>query len=260
MGVTQAPSSESDYSESAPGTHLRASRLIGSGLAWLIAALLAPTIVQWLMGFLIGFGTGLVGIHLPPTWFKANAVLFLLVGGIGLQSVLLAGSLRRGRLVGSRNQAVGLGMNPIDRPFLVTGLVALLLCCQIGVVELTRHLGVSRRPVHHIVSEFQLAVLGLELVLFIALAPVAEELFFRGWLWVGLRRVWGTVPVMIVTAMAWLGLHVFDGLYRPVLLIPFAVLLTIIRYVGCSVRASIAGHVAGNALVFSWMIIESYGP
>jgi membrane protease YdiL (CAAX protease family) len=53
--------------------------------------------------------------------------------------------------------------------------------------------------------------LGLQLVLSLALAPIAAELFFRGWLWFGLRRGWGTVPVVIVTAMAWLGLHFIDA-------------------------------------------------
>ena len=259
MDVTRGECSGADHPKSAPSMHFGAGRLIGSGVVWIIIALLTSFIASALLNFLIGLGTASMHIPLPLTWYRDNAALFRLASGIGLQCVLLASSFRLGRLVGNGDRAAGLEMNPIRRPILVSGLIALLLCCQIGIVELARHLGPNAPAIPgpvHVVSGIQLAELGLQFVLFVALAPIAEELFFRGWLWVGLQRVWGTAPVTIVTAMAWLGLHFPDGLYRPVVLIPTAVLLTSIRYVGSSVRASIAGHLAVNSLLVAWHIIE----
>lgn len=253
MDATQATYGRPEHPEPALDEDFGAGRLIGGGLAWVFAALLATVVVRACAGFLIGFGASLAGVHLSKAWFHAHGGYFVLLGGIGLQSVLLAGALRRGRLVGKGDRAAGLGINAIRRPVLVTGLIGLLVCCQIAVIALMRHVGAMPRSAPAI-SGYQLAGLGLT----IAMASIVEDLFFRGWLWVGLRRLWGTAPVMVVTAISWLGIHVFDGIYRPLWLIPFAVCLAIIRQVGGSVRASIAGHIAGNAVVFGWLLIELY--
>lgn len=41
----------------------------------------------------------------------------------------------------------------------------------------------------------------------VAGAPVAEEMFFRGWLWVGLRRRWGAWRTGGVTGLLFLLMH-----------------------------------------------------
>ncbi len=78
-------------------------------------------------------------------------------------------------------------------------------------------------------------------------APLSEELFFRGWLWVGLHRWWGTWLTAVMTGGLWLLVHVFDGGWRRALaLVPAMVLISLARALGGSVRASIAVHMANN--------------
>jgi membrane protease YdiL (CAAX protease family) len=77
-------------------------------------------------------------------------------------------------------------------------------------------------------------------------APVAEELFFRGWLWTGLRRFWKSVPVMFGTAIPWFVLHGLDDYHALLPLLPLAIALSIVRHF-CGIRASIALHAVNNA-------------
>ena len=85
-------------------------------------------------------------------------------------------------------------------------------------------------------------------------APVAEELFFRGWLWVGLQRHWGVVPTAAFTGVVWAAIHLDGGFWKPVLLLPVALALSAARYYGQSVRAPIALHAVYNliAIVPPW--------
>jgi membrane protease YdiL (CAAX protease family) len=83
-------------------------------------------------------------------------------------------------------------------------------------------------------------------LVFIILAPLAEELFFRGWLWTGLRKHWGVLPTGLVTAVLWLLPHLGRGIGAVVLLLFPALILTIARQVGKSVRATIFIHAIYN--------------
>jgi hypothetical protein len=56
---------------------------------------------------------------------------------------------------------------------------------------------------------------------------------------------------MIMTDGLRLGLHLFDGLYRPLFLIPAAIVFISIRVVSGSVRASVAAHMISNGFVFA---------
>jgi membrane protease YdiL (CAAX protease family) len=87
------------------------------------------------------------------------------------------------------------------------------------------------------------------IVLVAVLAPVSEELFFRGWLWEALRRREHTVITTVcLTAIPWLLLHGIDAPGRILFIMPAAVILSLARYVGGSVRASIATHMTNNGI------------
>ena len=78
------------------------------------------------------------------------------------------------------------------------------------------------------------------------LAPISEELFFRGWLWTALRPSWGVWPTALLTGGVWL---TFTAFFEPRAL-PFlllsAVTLSLVRYYTGSVRATIAVHMIEN--------------
>jgi membrane protease YdiL (CAAX protease family) len=75
-------------------------------------------------------------------------------------------------------------------------------------------------------------------------APVAEELFFRGWLWARLSRAWPPGGVALVTGAAFALAHGQFALS----VLPLAVGLTWLRAVDGSLRAPLALHLAMNVL------------
>jgi hypothetical protein len=83
----------------------------------------------------------------------------------------------------------------------------------------------------------------------VGFAPLWEELFFRGWLWTGLRHRWGMLPVTLATALPWLLAHLSDGLARPLFLIPGAIFLSLAREYCGGVRASLVLHLLNNLVV-----------
>lgn len=86
-------------------------------------------------------------------------------------------------------------------------------------------------------------------------ALVPEELFFRGWLWAGLRRQWGAWRTGRATGLLFLLVHGVAGDWRrPLVLAPFVVLLSLARELGGSVRASLAVHVMSNGLAAAALI------
>jgi membrane protease YdiL (CAAX protease family) len=80
----------------------------------------------------------------------------------------------------------------------------------------------------------------------VLLAPLSEELFYRGWLWTGLRKHWGWLPTAALTSAAWLVGHSAATVGW---LLPVAVILSVARHYGQSVRASIALHILYNFIV-----------
>jgi membrane protease YdiL (CAAX protease family) len=82
------------------------------------------------------------------------------------------------------------------------------------------------------------------------LTPIAEEVFFRGWLWTSLRRFWAPFIVMTVTGIGWLVPHMLGGVNLALRLLPLAVILSLARLFCGSVSATIGLHVLNNACVF----------
>jgi membrane protease YdiL (CAAX protease family) len=92
--------------------------------------------------------------------------------------------------------------------------------------------------------------LAIAFVLAVFFAPVAEEIFFRGFLFAGLIRKWGVVPAAIVTGAAFGSAHLFNpgGLYifLPISLI--GILFCWGYYYSRSLKTTIAAHFVFNLL------------
>jgi uncharacterized protein len=82
-------------------------------------------------------------------------------------------------------------------------------------------------------------------VVTVILAPFAEELFFRGWLWTGLRQHWRAFPTALLSCSLWLITHIERGVLVPIILIPLAIILGFARHF-CGVRGSIVLHAIYN--------------
>ncbi len=87
------------------------------------------------------------------------------------------------------------------------------------------------------------------LLLITVLAPVAEEFFFRGWLWGALaRRGHGVWVCAGLTAGPWLALHALETPARVLFLIPAALALSVARHAAGGLRASLTVHLINNVM------------
>ena len=171
-------------------------------------------------------------------------------------------SQRQGRRVGHGNVSAGLGDQPIQRLWLVILLSVAQVIIGGIVLGVAQHIPALS---HGLKDAEKLGGLFFDgsmwmlpgLVLIVILAPLGEELFFRGWLWTGLRKVWSPIAVSCVTGGLWLSLHLGNGLLYPVFLIPAAIVFSIIRHVGGSVRATIVAHVINSGFAASIALLQT---
>ena len=59
---------------------------------------------------------------------------------------------------------------------------------------------------------------------------------------------------MVATTIPWLALHMFDGLLRPLYLLPMGVMLCLARQYCGGIRASITLHVLNNVMAM-WPVL-----
>jgi membrane protease YdiL (CAAX protease family) len=226
-------------------------RLLFLAALWIVAASAAAAATSFVLGMVVGAHNA--APHTLHKWSVSPVVSILLVLGMSDVILVLAG-WGRGEIVGDGDAKAGLGLGPIQRPGLLLAFAAVGLPIVYAWATL---LFLVLRPTQHDVLStlFNSAptsgplVQAAVLLCAVVLSPVWEEFFFRGWLWTGLRRHWGVLPVMLATAIPWLLLHTFDGLLRPLFLIPAAVLFCLAREYCGGVRASLTLHVLNNLIV-----------
>jgi len=107
-----------------------------------------------------------------------------------LQLTMLWAAWKRSLPVGHGSRRAGLGITPLRRPGLLIGLVIVAIpLIYLWVLAIHHLLPATSSPVLTMVMKSVLTStshLAPKIVLMLTtglLAPVAEELFFRGWLW-----------------------------------------------------------------------------
>jgi membrane protease YdiL (CAAX protease family) len=222
-----------------------ALRLIIAAVGLYVLAMM-PSIV---VGLLEGAHLALTRRELSSEYLL-NALAYAAGDGIMLSAAFL-----RGRALGEGDACAGLGDGPIsNRP--IIALMAVLL----GAYTMLTDIGVPR-------SMDKLFIIAnspwwrlYRISISVTLTPLAEELFFRGWLWTGLRRHWGALPTAALTSALFLGAHWTAGFLSLVLIFPLTVALATARHLGRSVRASIAVHMLYNlSLPISPLVLKHFG-
>jgi hypothetical protein len=93
-------------------------------------------------------------------------------------------------------------------------------------------------------------------------APLAEELLFRGMLYPVLRRKWGVAAAILLTTAGFALIH-FDqlgGAWGPILVIVLVgLILTVVRQLTDSVGSSFAVHLFYNGTIFALAALSSHG-
>jgi membrane protease YdiL (CAAX protease family) len=96
-------------------------------------------------------------------------------------------------------------------------------------------------------------LIGLILLNLVILAPVAEELFFRGWLFTALRPRFGFIPVLVVVTALFAAFH--WNRRHMILVLPLAVALGVIRELTGSIKPTIALHAAYNFVIVGMTLL-----
>jgi membrane protease YdiL (CAAX protease family) len=219
-------------------------RLVAVTIGWLLAAAAGAVLCSAVTAMIFAL------YHVKTTPNLRN--FYVVMGMLGFSITLLVAALIRGRVVGHGNIRVGLGNEPM-RKLPVVGAMAFAVVAYAILLGLTVS---SSRPdviatlfsVHPWLTAF---VVFFIMLLFGILGPLSEELFFRGWLWTGLRRHWDVLPTALLTSALWLVLHFSEGVLRPAFLLPVAIALALARHFGGSVRAPLVLHVVYNLVIYN---------
>ncbi|HWT98548.1 MAG TPA: CPBP family intramembrane glutamic endopeptidase [Terriglobales bacterium] len=138
---------------------------------------------------------------------------------------------------------IGLGDRALGTPLSVAGLVALVMVYAVLLAYLQfRNFDDFFGAVFRAGTFWRVAAF----LVFGLLAPVAEEMMFRGWLWTALRRHWGGFLCTFVTGLLWVLTHFAEGPAKMAILAPVALLLGIARQSSASLRGPILLHLALN--------------
>lgn len=257
MGVTIARIDQSSPGSNDPAggdPSQRPWRLLLRAVGWIVLAMTTSFMVVLITAFVVGVQRGIaMAHHLPvksPSDFSATVVYTTII----LQLMLLWGAVRGARLAAGGDLGAGLADRRVKRRGRVAWCAALMLIWDTAAVGtlgwIVAHGGhppalsptITRMP-------DGIGPVALHIVLLGLLAPVAEEFFFRGWLWTALRRSWSPSWTLTCTTGLWVLIHFTDGTWRGLVLLPTGVLLGLARHYGDSVRASLTLHLMNNGLI-----------
>jgi membrane protease YdiL (CAAX protease family) len=171
--------------------------------------------------------------------------------GVLINCILLIVVRGRSVVVGRGNRRSGVDDKPITRWWLLIELAFLTGACAFVASSFWN----AKQP--HWVSSWRGEgpwVLTAYTVVAVVVAPLAEELFFRGWLWTGLRQHWRAFPTALISCGLWLIVHIDRGFLLPIILIPLAIILGFARHL-CGIRAAIILHALYNLVCAVVLVI-----
>lgn len=115
--------------------------------------------------------------------------------------------------------------------------------------DVTRELGTNKDSV------LSIAIAG---ILIVVLAPLSEELFFRGFMFASLRRSMPLWPAAVIAAVVWGSLHLSGGnIGVAVQLSVFGVILAWLYERSGTLWAPITAHALNNTIAFIVLISDS---
>jgi len=224
---------------------------------WLIVS----TLVVYLVTAAAVFGLQLVAVTALLTWrtgtldIERDALTALLVG-VPASSLTLIGIAL---LVAGRHRRVRLRLLPsrLSPGEIVVAVIGMLALSQ-ALDSLVLLLGVGTGPALEWMNRTLAAASrgGLVLAVIVVglLAPVGEELFFRGYMLTRLRQAWSAGPAILVTAIAFGIIH--GEWVHGVLAAGIGIYLGVVTERSGSVLPSIVCHAANNTasvLISAWV-------
>lgn len=220
--------------------------------ALLVASSLAALIVA---AYVLHVGKDAAADFVQQLRFDAPMYTRLSAGVVSLVYLGFAVStLAAAALVGRRDWRSLLALRPVrwrDRAML------LLPAATLFYAALTTFLITHARTRHlPIGGPTDYLLIGFIILNLTVLAPCAEELFFRGWLYTGLRAQFGFWTSYVTTSVAFAAIH-WDRNHRHILLVfPLAMALGLLRERSGSVKPTIALHAIYNLIIIAITLYE----
>lgn len=223
-------------------------------LAWVFAAV-AGTLAVWGLLTVGYWALRRAGVDVGPA---PSGLVYTLLGGYGFHGTLLLGGLWQGRRLAGGDWREGIGARRVRHIGRIALLAVAMIGWLLGVLALTAAIPALHDFMKSMTPEFLMSdlgdaspeVLALLVTLVVLVAPMAEETFFRGWLWeASSRRGHAIATTACLTAIPWLLLHGIESPGRMLFLLPAAVVFSLARQTGGGVLASLSVHVANNMSV-----------
>lgn len=244
MAITQnVPTPTSAPSAETVARSESAGRLIVIAIGWSL-------VTELMSGVPVGFVVGVLkhahdqGVSLDSP-ISNTALVFL------ASCTLLIAVRRRSAVVGHGNRRAGVDDKPITRWWLLVVLVFLVAAWAFVASAFWNAVQPQWVSSWRGQSPWVLAAFTVATVI---LAPLAEELFYRGWLWTGLRQHWRAFPTALLSCSLWLIVHIERGFLVPIILIPLAVILGFARHFS-GIRAAIILHAIYNLVCAAALVL-----
>lgn len=232
--------------------------LFGSVLAIVVAALATASLGAALItaGFVLHVGRDAATDFLEQTRFDVPLFTRLSAGVVSLVYAGFALATLGAAVATARRQ----WRHPVAlRPIRFQSWDMLAVpAFTLGYAAVTTFLLAQMRTRHLLVSgPTDYTLIGLVVLNLGVLAPLAEELFFRGWLYTGLRARYGFWPSYLVTATLFAAIH-WDANHRRILLVlPLALALGLLREGTGSIKPTVLLHAVYNLTIVAITLAET---
>lgn len=221
----------------------------------ILAALGAGFLVGFIDGFVGGFISGFMrsagGLHTYDSYIKGLPLIIFSVLATSLVFLLFDRKVLRSRMKQVLSDWTLHASSGLSFLFLaICVLLGLLVTSAWGLSA-----SLATRALYANASSLVWIGLAGSICL---LGPLAEEFYFRGFVWDRLSATMSPRRVGIVSALLFLSMHFVNGLLAPLFLIPLATVLTMIRIRGLGLGVCVLAHALYNGTIILGYFLQTH--
>lgn len=229
------------------------------GCFWRVLAVMASGIS---VGFVVGFVGAFVGaITRSTSSHQITARDIALVQLIAMLSMLIASAtclfLAREGLKERLRQLLPDLTNGLRRPVSLL----ILLCVPLGLFGTIHWAMTTPQMTKSFLQDLHPIYWLAIAVPAVIVIPVAEEIFYRGYVWDRLSSVMPPWKAGTITAALFASAHIINGLLAPLLVLPLTIILTVLRLRRTGLGACVFAHGVYNGTIILGNFLQTYiGP